>query len=534
MPAQVQAAFGKLTGAVKDFSLAQRTLAVIGIAVLVLGAVALSSWLSKPAMSPLFTSLSGADAAAVVDELDAQGVAYQLADGGATVLVPASQIYTQRIRLAAAGIPANADGAGYSLLDDMPMTSSEFQQEKTYQRALEGELARTIGAMDGVESATVRLAMPEETVFTATVGEPTASVFVRTRAGQPLSNDQIEAITHLVAAGIPDMTPTDVALIDASGQVLSAVGSGATGRTSGEASDFEERVRASVQALLDRVVGTGNSAVTVTATLNFDESQRTTERFDATPDTPPLASSRTTEEYTGAGDGTTPGVLGPGEDGVTPPVTADQGGTYSATTEDLTNAVNKTTEVVTSAPGSVERQSVAVVIDAEAAKRLDLTELQATIAAAAGIDTERGDTLAVQSAAFDTSVAEAARTAIEQADAAAKAQAQGELVRQVALVALVLIVLVVVAAVLARRSRRARREAVDLGMLPMLDNPGGAAAQLEGLEIDDLPVLPPTPQPTTPDPVAVKRAQITALADEQPQEVADLLRSWLATPSGRR
>lgn len=533
MPAQMQAALGKLTGAVKEFSLAQRTLAVIGVAVLVLGAVALTSWLGKPAMSPLFTSLSGADAAAVVDELDAQGVPYELADGGASVLVPASQIYTQRIRLAAAGIPENSDGAGYSLLDDMPMTSSEFQQEKTYQRALEGELARTIGAMDGVDSATVRLAMPEESVFTATVGEPTASVFVRTRAGKSLTNDQVEAITHLVAAGIPDMVPNDVALVDASGQVLSAVGSGTTGRSGGEAGDFEERVRASVQALLDRVVGAGNSAVTVTATLNFDESQRTTETFGSTPETPPLASSTTTEEYTGTG--TTPtGVLGPGEDGVNP-VTTQEGGTYSSTSEDLTNAVNKTTETVVAAPGSVERQSVAVVVDSAAAARLNLTELQATIAAAAGIDTERGDTLALQSATFDTSAAEAAQVAIEKADAAAKAEAQNTLVRQAGIAALVVVLLIVAVVVLARRSRRARREAVDLGMLPMLDTPGGgAAAELEGLDIDNLPVLPPTPLPTTPDPIAAKRAEITAMADEQPEEVADLLRSWLATPSGRR
>src|SRR4051794_16742284 len=172
MPAQVQAALDRLTGAVKQFSMAQRTLAIIGVAVLVLGAVGLSSWMSRPTMSPLFTSLSGADASAVVDELDAQGVSYQLADGGSTVLVPAKSLYSQRIHLAAQGIPANSDGGGYSLLDDMPMTSSEFQQEKTYQRALEGELAKTIGAIDGIDAATVKLAIPEDTVFVATKQDP--------------------------------------------------------------------------------------------------------------------------------------------------------------------------------------------------------------------------------------------------------------------------------------------------------------------------------------------------------------------------
>lgn len=532
MPAQMQAALGKLTGAVKEFSTAQRTLAIIGVAVLVLGGVALSSWLSRPALSPLFTSLSGADAAAVVEELDAQGVQYELADGGSTVMVPASQIYAQRINLAAAGIPANSDGAGYSLLDDMPMTSSEFQQEKTYQRALEGELARTIGAMDGVESATVRLAMPQETVFTETAGEPTASVFVRTRAGSTLGADQVQAITHLVAAGIPEMAPTDVAVVDASGQVLSAVGTGTTGLSGGEVSDYEERVRSSVQTLLDRVIGPGRSAVTVTAELDFDESQRTTETFDATKDTPPLASSTKTEEYTGT-DQTATGVLGPDEDVVGPDGTG-QGGAYKSTSEDVTNAINKTTEVVKAAPGAVQRQSIAVVVDSEAAAGLDLTELQATVAAAAGVDTTRGDTLALQAAAFDTTAAQDAAAALAAADAAAKADAQNTLIRQAAIGGVVLIVLIVIGILMARRSRKSRREAVDLGVLPVLDGQGGATAQLEGLDVDALPVLPPAPLPTTPDPLAIKRAEISALADEQPEEVADLLRSWLSTPSGAR
>jgi len=534
MPAQVQAALGRLSGAVKEFTIAQRTLAIIGVAVLLLGGFALTSWLTKPAMSPLFTSLSAADAAAVVDELDSQGVSYQLADGGSTVMVPASQIYTQRIHLASAGIPENSDGQGYSLLDDMPMTASEFQQQKTYQRALEGELASTIGAMNGVESATVRLAMPEETVFTEQTGEPTASVFVRTRAGTSLTNDQVEAVTHLVSAGIPDMKPTDVSVVDSAGKVLSAVGTGTTGLSSGDESEYETRVASSVQALLDRVLGVGRSAVTVTATMNFDESHTTRETFDATPDTPPLASSTTDESYTGTGGSGATGVLGP-DDGVTGPdlTGTDTNGTYTSTTEDVTNAVNKTTEVVTAAPGSVERQSVAVVVDSSAAAGLDLTALQATISAAAGIDTTRGDTLALQSAAFDTSAAEAADEALAAADKAAKAQAQDELIRQAAIAGLVLLIVIVVAILLARRSRRARREAVDLGMLPMLDG-AGDPAELEGADVDAMPVLPPSPVPAAPDPVSIKRAEIGALADEQPEEVADLLRSWLAAPSGRR
>src|SRR5699024_6108055 len=144
----------------------------IGIAVLVLGAVALTSWISRPTYAPLFTGLSAEDANTIVDQLRTNGVAYELTDGGSTVLVPEDSVYDQRLQAAAAGLPSSSTG-GYSLLDEMGVTSSEFQQQITYQRALEGELAATIGAMDGVRTASVRLAIPEETVFVSEEEDPT-------------------------------------------------------------------------------------------------------------------------------------------------------------------------------------------------------------------------------------------------------------------------------------------------------------------------------------------------------------------------
>jgi len=116
MPTQVTAVWGRFASTLKQFTMAQRTLAVIGLAVLLLGGFAVTSWVSKPTMSPLFTSLSATDASAVVDQLTSEGVAYQLADGGSTVLVPNDKLYAMRLKLAAAGLPANAD-------DVMPMLS---------------------------------------------------------------------------------------------------------------------------------------------------------------------------------------------------------------------------------------------------------------------------------------------------------------------------------------------------------------------------------------------------------------------------
>lgn len=536
MPAQLQAAIDRLNGAIKQFSMAQRTLGVIGIAVLALGVMFLSTYLSKPNLSPLFTSLSGADASAVVDQLDADGVTYQLADGGSTVLVPASALYSERIKLAAAGLPSNADGGGYSLLDDMPMTASEFQQETTYQRALEGELAKTIGAIDGVETATVKLAVPQDTVFVEKKADPTASVFVRTTRGTSLDPEQVQSIVHLVSAGIPDMKTTDVAVVDSTGKVLSSVGVGATGSgmADQQTTDYEGRVSAAVQQLLDRVVGAGNAAVTVNAQLNYDEKSTTTEEFSATPDTPPLASSTKSEEYSGGAPGAT-GVLGP--DNIAVPGDASGSGDYKSTTEDVTNSVNKSTETVKAAPGGVERQSVAVAVNSDAATGIDMANLQAMVAAAAGIDTTRGDTIEVQAMAFDTTQAEAAEQALAEADAAAKVAAQNALVEKGAIggaAVLGLIVLIIIVSVARRSSRKARRTSLDLGELSVLNGAGSDPLALEGADADEIPALPAAPVSLAPDPVALKRAEIGALADEQPDEVADLLRGWLAESGGVR
>jgi len=189
MPAPVTAFFGRFTHALREFTVAQRALALLAVAVLVLGGIALASFLSRPSMAPLFSGISSADASAIVEQLRTDGVAYELTDGGSTVLVPEAAVDEQRLKAAAAGLPA-LDSTGYGLLDTMGVTASEFQQSVTYKRALEGELASTVASLNGVATASVRLAIPEETVFSESKTDPTASVFIETERGRSLSTDQ--------------------------------------------------------------------------------------------------------------------------------------------------------------------------------------------------------------------------------------------------------------------------------------------------------------------------------------------------------
>jgi flagellar M-ring protein FliF len=285
-----------------------------------------------------------------------------------------------------------------------------------------------------------------------------------------------------------------------------------------------------VQNLLDPLVGPGKSAVTVTAQLNQDSSQTTTEKYSApSPSIPPLASSTKTEQYTGGGSSAT-GVLGPDNIAVPSGGATSGTGNYSSTSADVTNPVDKQTQVVTSGPGGVTRQSVSVAVDATAGKGLDMAALTSAISAAAGIDTTRGDTLSVQRMAFDTTRQDQAQQALAQSDAEQKTADRNALYLKAAVAGGVLLLLILLVVLGGRRSRRARRESLDLGELEAARS-AEERALLEGPE--GVPGLLPGPLPAPEDnPLLARRREIETMADEQPSEIAELLRLWMTAPTG--
>lgn len=543
MPAQLTSMVGRLQKQVKELSLAQRVFAVLLGAGLVLAAIALTQWINKPQMSPLFTNLSPTDAAAIVDELNSSGVPYELTAGGSTIMVPNSQLYDTRLQVASEGLLANSD-AGYSLLDGMSMTSSEFQQQVTYQRALEGELARTIGAMDGVSAASVKLALPQESVFVSETPDPTASVFIQTGATGALPPASVQAIVHLVSASIENMKPEGVAVIDSNGVVLSSVGGdSSTVMQSGQISEYEQRIATNVQAMLDRVVGAGNAVVSVSAELDYDKTQTTTETFSSDPSAAPLSESTTREEYTNASNETTAGgVLGP--DNITQPVdAASDNGSYLKETAVRNNAVNKVTSVQETAPGSVKRQSVSVVVSKEAAASLNMGELEDMVAAAAGFDEGRGDVVSVSRMTFDETAAETAQVALSEAVAEERAAATKAMYIDISKWAVLGLVVVLVFFLILRMSRRVgepdrmtlsveaieeleqrTQSALEQRAQAVLDKAAAAAAGELVLEAPAVPDME--------DVAAAVRNEIMTFAAQQPAEVAEVLRGWIN--SGRQ
>jgi len=538
MPAPISSMIGRLQKQVEELSLAQRVFAVLLAAALVLGAMALSQWAAKPTMSPLFTNLSATDASAIVDQLNASGIQYELEAGGTTVLVPNSQLYDTRLAVASAGLPANSD-AGYALLDDMSMTSSEFQQQVTYQRALEGELAKTISAMGGVQAASVKLAIPQDSVFVSEKAESTASVFVQTSAGSSLSSANVQAIVNLVSASIEGLTAENVAVIDSNGVVLSSVGGDSTTlMQAGQVSDYEQRITTNVQSMLDRVVGVGNAVVSVSAELDYDKTAPTTETFSSDPSAAPLSESTTVEDYTG-GSSTATGVLGP--DNISVPSDGTTGdGAYHNETAVRNNAVNKVTETLESAPGTVRRQSVSVVVSDEAAGTMNIADLETMVAAAAGVDATRGDVVSVSKMSFDTTAAETAQVALEEATQVEKAAATKSMYTDIAKWAVVGLAVLLAFFLILRMSRRVSEterttlsleavealesrthDALEARAQAVIDQAHQAAGQLGAAPVPDMDSI-----------AANVRDEIMAFASAQPAEVAEVLRGWLV--SGHR
>ena len=537
MPAPISSVLRRLTHTIREFTIAQRTMAIIGFAVLALGIAALSFWVTRPQLSPLFSGLSGTDANTLVEQLRADGVQYQITGGGGTIMVPEESVYAERLKAAAAGLPSSSTG-GYSLLDKMGVTASEFQQNVTYKRAIEGELANTIKAMKGVKTASVQLAIPKETVFVSEKTDPTASVFIATNNGVTLNDEQVQAIVHLTSSSIDGMKTSDVSVVDAQGLVLSAAGVDVAGSGSKRASDYEERVRSSVQSMLDKVVGPGNATVVVAADVSQNSGQRTAETF-TTPDGSPALSESAQNDGTGrtSGSNGSAGILGPdniavpsGTSSANPSAGTNTGAT-GATSVTKNNAINKVTEQTTIPAGSITRQTVSVAVN-KAVSGVNKANLISLVNAAAGIDTTRGDSVAIEIVSFNRAGAADAAKAIAASEAATNADRTAGLIRT-ALTALAIALPIIIAMFLIFRRFRSRsqedrelQEMTELAELRAMMSDQTRPIALTGTE-------PPAALTYTQVPLIEpgdtdrKRAEIDALAGTDPERTAEILRGLM-------
>jgi flagellar M-ring protein FliF len=527
---RLSSGFAPLQKNFQAFTTAQKTIAIMGVIALLVGGFFVFRWASTPSYAPLFSNVAAADASAIVEQLEANGTPYQLADGGATIMVPRADVYDTRIRLSGEGLPSQGS-EGYAILDNQDLSTSQFQEQTGFKRAMEGELSATIEAINGVETAVVHLALPQERIFADEQNATTASVLVEARPGSGLEPQQVQAVVHLVASSIEGLDPDQVTVADSTGTVLSASGDGFDGMANTQSQQvvaFEEKMSGSVQGMLDRVLGTGNTAVQVTADLNFDKAVTNTTRYFADPETPPLSESEINERYTAPNAPALGGVVGPDgqlDPNAGPAQQGEENTDYRKTQRTADNAVGQTVEQREAAPGSVDSLHVGVVLDTQALGAVDPEEVRALITSGLGIDVERGDTVEVSALPFDRSAEEAAAEALAAAKAAEDEAAMMSMIKTGGLVLLVLL-LILGAWIRSRRRDKARQDATNYVVEQLRREPEPVAPQPE-LEVPAMAVLETQAVAELPDVNATTRGEINALVERQPEEVAQLLRGWL-------
>ena len=506
------------------FTRGQKTMLVIAGVAVAAGALVLSRWSGGAPYSTLYANLAPADAAAVTQRLDSQGVSYRLGAGGTSIQVPQDAVYRTRIDLSAEGLPADSS-PGYALLDKQGLTTSEFRQKVDYQRALEGELSKTIRAIDGIAAVSVHLVIPQEDLFSGDATKPSASVLVRTMGDTKLRSGQVQAIVHLVASSIEGLAPEDVTVADSSGNVLAAPGQDAAAASSvrvEQTKAFEDSLALSLQQMVQKVTGDGRAVVRVKAELDFDKKSTTTESFADPKTRTALAEKTSKETFTGA-SGSATGVLGP--DGMPVPVPPNAS-SYTKQDSQSDFALGKVVEKTDALPGTVNRMSIAVLLDSsKKLKPADAASLRKLVSAASGLQTGRGDTLELGQLPFDTSSTEAMATELAMVSAGEQKKAMFDLIKS-GLLGFLALMSVFLAYRAAKKANGRIISAIPLDSLPRSSSL--ALPSLADLQ-DDEDDPPAAAGVGLPLPLAASpRPDIAALIDQQPGDVANTLREWLA------
>jgi flagellar M-ring protein FliF len=385
-------------------------LVLVGCAAALIALVFLGMQIAgRPSYALVSSGLDPAQTGKVTAALDAQGIAYELRNNGTALAVQKSQTAQARIALASAGLEGGAASQpGFELFDKQKLGSSDFQQKVTYQRALEGQIAQTIGQVQGVSGVQVRLVLAEDQLFSDNATPATAAVLLENSTNE-LDPGAVRGIAQLVSSSVKGLKPSNVSITNGSGELLWPRGdAGAGGTVSKQAvqSRYEAQVEASLQALLTRTVGPGKAEVQVSADVNADQATKDELTYGKST---PLKQVTETEKLKGGSGGA--GAAGTAAN-IPSYAQGAAGGSSNydrkSTTKDF--GVDKTVTRTKVAPGGVNRLNVALVVD-KSVPKAELPAIQAAVSSAAGILPSRGDTIAVSQVAFAKPTAVAAPSA---------------------------------------------------------------------------------------------------------------------------
>lgn len=518
---QLQSDIGRIwSGLSRTQQILFGAVAAVSIAAIVL----LLVWARSPEWAPLYTNVTEADAGQIVQKLKDAQVPYEISADGKSILVPRSQVHELRLSMAAQGLPLGGE-VGFEIFDKNTFGMTEAVQKLNYQRALQGELSRTISSMEGVEQARVHLVIPEPDLFTDTAESPTAAVVLKLYPTSKFAPEQAKTIVHLVSKSVKGLTPANVVITDVNGRNYSdELALGQDNPLSPEQSikqleykrQAELGIRKNLQGMLDRVLGPNGAVVNVVAEMDFSQQETNQETYEPVITRPDGTSSgilRSEREYHERWDGSAASSGGvPGTATNIPTYEASESvsvgpGGYEKVDHTRNFEVNKSVQRKIKPPAELKRLSVAVAVNGELEED-QIADLRQMISAAAGVNEARGDTVVVSALKFNDTLAKAQ----EQAFAKAEAQEQTQFYLKIAAA----VILGIVALILLRRGLRGKpkdEELPDLGPLTLESTVRQDLAEIGQIGEEDRKTH--------------LQREISKVIKSQPDEVARLVRSWM-------
>jgi flagellar M-ring protein FliF len=505
--------------------------ATAGLLVAAIAAVLFFATRGEPQrMEVAFSGLVTEDAAQIADILRDNNVDYEVSSDGSTIRVPSDDVADARLMAATNGLPEGGT-VGFELFDDTSFGITNFQQRVNFQRALEGELARTINRLDAVQSSRVMLAMPEETVFIDDQQPTTASAVLRLKSGESLPPDQLRGVSHLIAGSVEGLNPEDITIVSTDGEMLwdgAAVAqtpmSGLDDQFTAQRA-FEVGIERSIQEIVERVVGPGGSSVTVQAVMDWDQRSVQNETFSPDGLEPEVRSQQetlrsTTDSTDGAG-----GV--PGADANIPTDQEEEEGeadvnTLETFSDTVTNfEISSSVESIVEAPGDVQRLSVAVVLDQERVDPEVVLTIEDLVRSAVGLEDARGDQMTVAAVPFS------------EEGLLADVELPGpSLIDQILPIATIVVMILIPAALLFLLYRMLSKTDEEAVLAPVVlgdITPQRAAAAGPGSQINfRMEEVAPIELDESVSNPSARRQQILRLAENDPAQMSALVRSWLA------
>lgn len=537
----------------------KKLLAAIGAAAVMAVMAGLWMWSQKPEYKVLFSNFTDKDGGAIVASLQQLNVPYKYSDGGVAILVPAEQVHDVRLKLAAQGLPKGG-GVGFELMENQKLGVSQFLEQVNFQRALEGEMARSIQSIAAVQTARVHLAMPKNTVFVREQQKPTASVLLNLHPGRTLDQQQVSAIVHLVASSVPDLPAKNVTVVDQDGNLLSNSDKQANANTLDATQlkyvqELQQGIARRIESIITPIVGANNVRAEATADVDFSRVEQAAEIYkpNGKPDAASIRSQQSSEASGagGAGAAGVPGALSnqpqanatapvngqPAPAGAAPAATPAPGASVRRDST-VNYEVDKTIRYTQQPMGGLRRLSVAVVLnyrtelgkngkpETRALTDAEKTQITDLIKEAMGFSKDRGDTLNVLNSPFVTpeKLAYVEPPAWKNPEYIAMAKDGGRYL--LLAVALLYLFFGVLRPLLKKVSPPAPAPAPALagagagGNAPALGNAGnddGAVVQLSGGEL-------PAPKPRS---YQDNLEAAKALAKQDPRMVANIVKNWV-------